>query len=281
MEKRKYRSYLIMLFGIILIIVGITFIMTNETKGKKEEKETVDETKIKTYPYLQVVTARYGATEEYKEFIDNVFGDNAEEKFRNYFQWYNVVHELTHGMIIYNNNQTVLEHTFEYNNNGYIEEMKVNDFAVAFWKTYGEQEKIDLLKETVDYILSNMTDPTDGKLTTEEYGKLIWGDNDLSFEKYGWFQFNSVRESLDKDLTLLEAYNNLGLNKKVSFDDIKLNYLTINEDICNIIVKDTADKFIKWGLNYPRVLHMYDDDPNTNYSNPITKSMYEELIMKK
>ena len=272
---KKYLKYFSLLLVVALFITGC---------GKAKEKEEVlekniDQQNLEMYPYLMVVTAKYGATKESKEFIDRIFGDNAEEKFRTYFQWYNVVHELTHGLITYNNNTSYLEHNNVYAKEGYKEEQRVNDFAVAYWKRYGDPEKFELFKNTVYYVLSKMKDPTDGKLTIEEYGKQLWeSDNpDASFEEYGWFQFNSVRLAIEKDLSLEEAYANLKLDKEAKFDDIILNYGIINEESCERVIDDTINKFQKWGLVYPEVYHIYDDDPNQNYSKSITKIQYEQL----
>ena len=281
----KKKKNIVIIIAVFLILLGVglltlnKFILKDEEKPNKTEEKTENEKTLSAYPYLMVVTAKYGSTDEYKTFIDKTFGTNAEERFRVYFQWYNVVHELTHGLIIYNANINMNTHTQEYNKEGYIEEQKVNDFAVAYWKKYGDPEKVQMLKETVDYILSNMKDPTDGKLTTQEYGKQLWeSDNpDSSFEAYGWFQFNSVKEAFEKNLTLEEAYKNLGLPKGANFDDEKLTYDKVDETVCDKIISDTVNKFKKWGLNYPEIYHVYDDDPNNNYSNPITLVQYNYL----
>ncbi len=277
------------IIGVVLILIGGGLTIYKSLSDKKEngnggtkKDEVVDNNKkmLEDYPYLMVTTARYGATEESKEFIAKIFGDNSEEKFRIYFQWYNVVHELTHGIIMYNGDTPYIEHLIEYNKTGYIEEQKVNDFAVAYWKKYGDPEKVQLLQETVNYIVSSMTDPTGGTLSTMEYGKQIWesGNPAESFEKYGWFQFNIVKEAFEKDLTLEDAFKNLGLKNTVTIDDEKLSYEAITDESCDQVIKDTAKKFKNWGLSYPEIYHVYDDDPNNNSSAPITEAQYKNFI---
>ena len=267
------------IIGVVLILFGVCFIIfgkkDNAVKDPKTNTKTNEETIMETYPYLIVATAKYGATEEYKEFIDNLFGENAEAKFRVYFQWYNVVHELTHGLITYNIDKTYLDRNMAYQQEGYIEEEKVNDFAIAFLKKYGDQDKIQLLKEAIDSVLSKMKDPSNGTQTIEEYAKSLWLNSDPTFEEYGWFQFNIVKNALEKDLTLEEAFNNLGINKKVAFDEEKISYATVSEETSDELIKDVVKKFRTWGLNYPEVYHVFDDDPNTNYSNSLTKAQYE------
>lgn len=281
-EKDNSKNKLYIIIGIVIVVLCLGFFILYKTvldkpKEEKKEEKSVNEQTLEKYPYLQVVTALYGEDPESNDFINNLFGENAEEKFKTYFQWLNVVHELGHGLIIYNANGSYDDHIKSYNISGYLEEQKVNDFAVAYWKTYGDPEKLQLIKETVDYILSNMTDPTGGTLTLEEYGKTLWesGNPDSTFEAYGWFQFNSVKIALEKDLTLEDAIKNMGIDKKIVLDDEKLRYGTIDQEVCDKIILDTVAKFKKWGLIYPEVFHVYDTDPNINYSNPITKQQYD------
>ena len=114
---------------------------------------------------------------------------------------------------------------------------------------------------------------------TKEIKKtLILSDTEEpTFEEYGWFQFNSVKSSIEKDLSLEEAFNNLGLDKKANYDEEKLSYGEIDETTCDNIIKDTINKFKKWGMIYPEVTHTYSNDPNMNYSMPTTKENYELL----
>ena len=283
-KSNKTKTICIILV-VLLIIAGVAFglvkyVFNGEENNKEEEKtsKTIDEENVESYPYYLVVTAKYGGTEQYKEFIISKFGDNAEERFRNYFQWYNVVHELSHGLITYNSNMNVLVRMALNQQDPQLEEIKVNNFAVAYWKKYGDPERIKLLKETVDYLLSNMKDPTDGKMTFEEYGKQIMtSDSEPTFEEYGWFQFSCVKHALDSDLTLEEAYKGLGLVKEVTFDDEVLNYTTINEEESDKVINDTVNKFKKWGLNYPSIYHKFDNDPNNNYSRPLNLIDYNNL----
>lgn len=73
-----------------------------------------------------IKTARYGKGSE----IDNnnvkiaLGNENTEEKFNLYFQWYNVIHELGHGILMYNSDVKL---------SNVEEEQLVNDFAVAYW----------------------------------------------------------------------------------------------------------------------------------------------------
>lgn len=274
MNRDKKIAKFVLFIGIAFVISGIILIMT---KKSDEPKLSIDEQNLKAYPYYQVVTARYDTSQKDAKLVEKYFGENAIEKFNNFFKWYNVVHELTHGLIMYNNNESIMAHMLKHNESGYIEEQKVNDFAVAYWKKYGDPLKFQLLKETVNYIIEVMDDPTNGIMTLEEYAKEMWKKEEPTFEEYGWFQFNSVKSSIEKDLSLEETFNNLGLDKKANFDEEKLSYGEIDETTCDNIIKDTINKFKKWGMIYPEVTHTYSNDPNMNYSMPTTKENYELL----
>lgn len=282
--KPNNKTKIILIICFILILVGAFGYFKYFNNDKKQNNEetkntkTIDEKNLENYPYYYIVTARYAGTEEYKQFIDKTFGTNAEERYRNYFQWYNVVHELTHGLISYNSNMSISDRMMKNSQAPHLEEIVVNDFAVAYWKKYGEPERIQMLKETVDYILSNLPDPTEGKMTYEEYGKKIMtGDSEPIFEEYGWFQFTCVKHALESDLTLEEAYKKLGLAKEVIFDDEKLSYASIDEEVSDKVINDTVSKFKKWGLNYSEIYHQFDNDPNNNFSSPINENQYRQL----
>lgn len=75
--------------------------------------------------------------------------ENTEERFRLYFQYYNVIHELGHGLIEYNKGVDVAVAD---------EEQLVNDFAVAYWNYYGEPEKMAELYDFVTYAVENVGD---------------------------------------------------------------------------------------------------------------------------
>ena len=102
-------------------------------------------------PMYLVTTARW--TEWDEENTTNVVTamgtENTEERFRLYFQYYNVLHELGHGLIHYNNGVDIPIAE---------EEQLVNDFAVAYWNYYGEPEKMEELYNIVANTVDNVGD---------------------------------------------------------------------------------------------------------------------------
>ena len=113
MKKNKLIFAIIFVVAAVFIIAGLSYFIFHKE--------------------YQVTTAKY-STSWGKEDNENVVmamgKENTEERFRLYFQYYNVIHELGHGLITYNNG-TALPIAEE--------EQLVNDFAVAYWKYCGEQ----------------------------------------------------------------------------------------------------------------------------------------------
>ena len=89
-----------------------------------------------------VTTGLYNqGTEQDKIDVDTAMGpQDTEDRFNIYFKWYNVLHELGHGLLYYNNGVKI---------DIVDEEQLVNDFALAYWKFYGEEDKITELEENI------------------------------------------------------------------------------------------------------------------------------------
>lgn len=207
-------------------------------------------------------------SEESKENVKIAMGEeNTEKRFRLYFQWYNVIHELGHGLIRYNNGAK---------NHIVDEEQLVNDFAVAYWKEYGEQEKVDALEDIVNYAVENVGDNYKNNVDYMQLGRdnstySSFKNEFFTFNDYGWFQFSSVKHSLEMGRDLETVLSEMGFtNYELSSSKI-LKYGEINEDVSRKIVKDAIDNFRSWGFEYKDAYQVFDKDPNNNYSRPVTR----------
>lgn len=219
--------------------------------------------------YYSVTTGLYNqGTEEDQKNVETALGtENTEERFKLYFQYYNVIHELGHGLIHYNNG--VKLHIVD-------EEQLVNDFAYAYWKYYGEEEKVKELEDIVNYAVENVGDNYKNgvdyiKLGKENSTESRFKNSFFNFNDYGWFQFSSVKHSAETNKSLEEVLKEMG------FDDFKLNekkvltYDTIDEKTSTKIIDDAVNNINSWGLKYPKALHHFNKDPNMNYSGPVVK----------
>ncbi len=208
----------------------------------------------------KITTASYGkGTEEENRSVKSALGeDDTEKRFMIYFQWYNVIHELGHGILRYNSNLKISPAE---------EEQLVNDFAVAYWLYYGEQEKIDILNDTVEYASKNIKSDVKAGMNYMEFAKTNWNKPSFNtFNNYGWFQFNSVKESLKNKKTLTEVLNEMEI-KNIKLEDAKvIEYGEINEEKSTKIINDAVNNFRKWGLEFPDTYQFFSDNPNNNYS---------------
>jgi hypothetical protein len=208
-----------------------------------------------TGEYIQIITGRYGkGTAADNEIVEGIFGkESARERFELYFHWYNIIHELGHGIIAFNSPSRL--HPAQ-------EEQLVNDFAVSYWSHYGEKEKLTALSVTVAYALTHLNRPVDHSVTHLEYAYDKWGKEELyNFNNYGWFQFSCVEASL-RDIKPLDAVlSQMGVRQATPQPLTILTY-DLNEDMAARIVEEAADTLRQWGATIPHTSVTLDDDPN-------------------
>ena len=151
--------------------------------------------------------------------------------------------------------------------NGAEEEQLVNDFAVAYWLYYGEEDKINELENIVEYASTHIKSDATDDVTYMEFAKENWGKSSFNtFNNYGWFQFNSVKESLSRRKSIDEVLKEMGIENVNLPNPELLEYPEINEEISTQIINDAVNNFHNWGIKFPRVIHFYNNDPNANYS---------------
>ena len=192
-------------------------------------------------------------------------GTDARERFELYFQWYNTIHELGH--LITFSYGTYDPNNMENTRHMVDEEVLVNSFAVAFWMNFGEEEKLYALEEAVSYILGNLHPPVDN-MTHLEFMREMVDNNRLhevsSFEIYGWFQFNMVkeilqnRESLNLEALLMEMTGNY-VNIQTSE---RLIYPSLGEYMTLKILADAVSLLRTWGVHVPSFYLAFSTDPN-------------------
>ena len=216
-----------------------------------------------------VTTGLYNqSTAENQKNVENAMGtENTEERFKIYFQWYNVIHELGHGLLYYNNGVDI---------DVADEEQLVNDFAVAYWKYYGEEEKINELEDIVNYAVKHVgTNYEKGvdylKLGKENSNGKSFKNSFFNFNDYGWFQFSSVKHSFETNKNLQQVLEEMGFSNFDLTERKTLVYRDVDETVSTQIINDAVDNFNKWGLKFPEATHHFDKDPNNNYSRSMVK----------
>lgn len=207
-----------------------------------------------------VTTARYNqGTKEDQINVETALGkENTEERFEIYFQWYNVIHELGHGVKLYNSNIKI---------SSAEEEQLVNDFAVAYWLHYGEEEKLKELEDIVNYAAENIKSDAKEGQSYMEFAESNWNKSSFfTFNNYGWFQFSSVKESLKNKKTLEEVLKEMEIENIEIPSKETLEYDEITEEVSTKIINDAVENFNEWGLEFPKTYQTFNNDPNANYS---------------
>ena len=188
--------------------------------------------------------------------------ENTEERFRLYFQYYNVLHELGHGLLKYNKGVKI--HVVD-------EEQLVNDFAVAYWNYYGEPEKMAELYDIVTYAVENVGDNYENGVDYIELAKKHSTYNRIkneffNFNDYGWFQFSSVKHSIEQNKPLEDVLKEMGFKDFKLTEKQLLEHRVINEKESTAIINEAVKNFNDWGLYFPETHQSFNSDPNMNYS---------------
>lgn len=212
----------------------------------------------------RVVTARYnsGTKSQNEEVVRALGTDNTEQDFRIYFQWYNVVHELGHGLIRYNSKEKFGKAK---------EEQLVNEFAVAYWMMYGETDKLERMEYITNHAINNIKSDAKPGQSYMDFAKERWGKKGFfKFRNYGWFQFSSTNEALKNRKDMDTVLKEMGIDGYVLPENPKkLYYGTIDESVSDQILIDARANVNSWGLYFPKIYHKYKNNPNDNYSKPV------------
>ncbi len=219
--------------------------------------------------YYSVTTGLYNqSTEEDQKNVETALSkENTEERFNLYFKYYNVIHELGHGLIYYNKGVDIPVAE---------EEQLVNDFAVAYWKYYGEEEKVKELEDIANYAVEHIGDNYKNnvdymKRAKENSTHDSFNSSFFNFNDYGWFQFSCVKHSFETNKDLETVLKEMGFEKFKLPEPKELKYNEITNEVSTDIINDAIDNFHSWGLKFPKATHHFDKDPNNNYSRSVVK----------
>ena len=190
---------------------------------------------------IQIITGQYSAADTaQRALIDALWGSSAARYFELYFHRFNVIHELGHAIMIYN--QPDRPHPAR-------EEQIVNNFAAAFWRHYGEHDSLHTLTRIVERALARLPAPSqEGYL---EYAEKNWGKQDfMTFEHYGWFQFSSAKHALSSDIGLAQALTHMSAFP-VTPPNISSLSITASENMAQSVVSEALRVLRAWGVTLP------------------------------
>lgn len=203
-----------------------------------------------------LITGRYETgSPEIKAQIAGILGtERTAETYRLYFYWYNVLHELGHAILHFNEHPLYTD--FE-------EEPLVNAFAVAFWSLYGEKEKMDALRDLVNAALSRCVSPAPSGMGYREYARRYWGTPAFfTFNNYAWVQFHSVAETLRRPKPLGEVLSLLSDRPITEQLGYTLAYDLGEKELPLRIVREVVPILREWGISLPDLPHRMVDDPS-------------------
>ena len=202
---------------------------------------------------VKIVTGDYRLADfRQRAMMRDLFGENAEHCYEIYFHWYNLIHELGHAIAMFNSPERP---------DPAEEEQKVNDFAVAYWRRFGEEEKLRDLGSIVECALSGLKAPSESGHM--KYAKEKWGQADFySFNNYGWFQFSCVKDALSRKECLSRTLSALGVRLAISEETMVLRY-NEDENMARKVVADAVSTLRRWGVTLPEEVPVaFCDDLN-------------------
>lgn len=204
---------------------------------------------------VEIVTGQLcAASDADREMVEGLFGADAALCFELYFHWYNIIHELGHA--IYDFHCPQRHHNIE-------EEQWVNYFAVAYWRHYGEPQKLEWLGMFVKETLERYAVPQEYEGDILKYGKDAWERGTLySFNNYGFFQFGCVAQALSANVTLKQVLWDMGIVNVQEQEKELLSY-PVDAAMPGRVLADARNRLERWGVALPEEMSVVlVDDPN-------------------
>ena len=153
----------------------------------------------------KIISGRYetGTREQQQAFAQLFGNENIQSRFDLYFHWYNVIHELGHCLVDF----------CEISMDPVQEELYVNSFAVAYWKTADANGNLWELREMITEILGQIQSPVPPDTNFAAFFQSIWNSEAMqSVALYGYFQLACVIEAMKEDKDLREVLGEIGIS---------------------------------------------------------------------
>jgi hypothetical protein len=193
------------------------------------------------------------ASEDSKQPFIKLFNDEhrAGEFHKIYFQWYNIIHEFGHLLRDYHGIQV------DWLKEGATEEQAVNDFAMAYWKMFGEKSKLEFIMDEIEYMLNKIPSPVPKDEDLLNYYNKHFQELQ-SVELYAFLQCTCVKRAFDSSETLNEVLDRFGIiNRNILGRE--LVYSSQYEPEC--IADDCSKILNEMGVMTPNVEVVLLDNP--------------------
>jgi len=245
----------------VFILEGKSFISEGDLEaiGNAVQAAAIEAMLADEDAIIVIITGRYGqGTPESNEMVRSILGgDNTQERFNVYFNWYNTVHEIAH----------LVEFVLREEPAGLLEsEMFANSFALAFWSHFGDEDTFDILRELVPYAVGNFDRPIAADQDFYDFERLFAaGEIQFTFNDYGWFQFSLVNYLLDDMRDLEAVMGGSGFTFSEPLPQTTISFSSIGEEAVHEIIRAVLTVLYDWGIEMPLpIYHVLDDDPNNH-----------------
>ena len=213
----------------------------------------------KTMAY-KIISGRFetGTKEQQFGYIQLFGNDDIQYFFDLYFHWYNLVHETGHCIC----------ERYGASLPAFDEEMFVNRFAVAYYRYVGEDDKLTILQDRLNAILSRIPSPVPEGETFAEFYKRIWNTEQIANVMiYGYFQLNSVLEALKQDSSLKDVLQEIkvSVNNPVTPGKCQAEVTSSNADL---FLEKAVSNLKAIGVDVPDIKLELVDNPEIQCARP-------------
>lgn len=189
-------------------------------------------------------------TEEQQMAYRQLFGKDVQYRFDLYFHWYNLIHELGHSFVSESGREIP----------DLPQEMFVNEFAVAYYRYAGENDRLDELQSILEEIINSIPAPMPEGEAFLDYYERIWNTEELmQVMTYGYFQLNSVLEAMKKRKSFEETAGELGFRLHPA--DVKRADTEISSGNAEAVLNTALENMRMCGMTVPKIRLELVDDP--------------------
>ena len=185
----------------------------------------------------KIISGKYETgTQEQQQGFAQLFGqEDIQFHFDLYFHWYNLVHELGHCLV---SSRKISMDPVQ-------EELYVNRFAAAYWKSADDSGNLLKLKEMIAKTLEQIPSPVPPDMDFVPYFQSIWNQEAMqTVAMYGYFQLACVMEAMKSENTVGEVLGEIGI--PVSQPDSMQKYsgevsAECAQDVIDLCLKNLSD----------------------------------------
>ena len=201
----------------------------------------------------KIISGKYETgTPTQKQSYCQLFGQgNTQHKFDLYFHWFNIIHEVGHCIL----------QTYHIQMGPVDEELYVNKFAVAYWKSADRSNHLEELKDLITQVLKDIPTPVPEDMCFSDFFKTMWEKNEPpTVALYGYFQLSCVMEAMKTQSSLRDVLEEIRIS--IPGDkQIQPYHGQISSDHAQEVLKVCQNNLIHLGISLPPVELELVDNP--------------------